>query len=306
MDIVCEVSSELSVVNLAVGSALAAGRMEQAQQQAQQHAQQLFERLRADDAEGVAALLHGEQRPLPPTLLLARDAQQETPLSTALRSTSGSTAALELLLHEGAAASVFVKGYSGVGSMVCTLPMADQAESKSVTWAPRISLDASRLAILDRSLVDHVDKLALVSAEKKALAEADKQREEAAKTLAAPFEHYPPALQVGDIVRRGASFPSQVSGEHDVDVWSPDRVWCAGVVMSVQAASVSVEWCVNWSSFLRIYLAPCLPFLTLPFPFPRTPPAATGDATLACPALRCRAGDACTSTIKLQATWTCL
>ena len=277
------------MVNLAVGLALAAGRMEQAQ--AQQQAQQLFERLRADDAEGVAALLHGEQRPLPPTLLLARDAQQETPLSTALRSTSGSTAALELLLHEGAAASVFVKGYSGVGSMVCTLPMADQAESKSVTWAPRISLDSSRLAILDRSLVDHVDKLALVSAEKKALAEADKQREEAAKKLAAPFEHYPSALQVGDVVRRGASFPSQVSGEHDVDVWSPDRLWCAGVVMSVQAASVSVEWCVML--VLSPYLSRPLPsFSHAPLPSHPTPPHPPRQATQRWPARLCAVGRA--------------
>ena len=163
---------------------------------------------------------------------LARDKEQETPLWACLRNPKG-RGALTILLENGAARSIFVKGYAP-DSLVCALPMAEQPESSVHLWPPPISIDAERLHVLDTALAYHIAQMAADAVRRKAEQAIEKKRfedaEKKAATLAASapkvtFEHYPDTLVVGNIVRRG---PDWSYSDQDVDSTMGNGVKHAG------------------------------------------------------------------------------
>lgn len=193
-----------------------------------------------------------QEEPLSVSSFLVRDQKQETHLAVSLRcpESAQSAAALSVLLENGGAKSVFVKGYS-VDSLMCTLPMAEQPESSVHVWPPPIRIDRERLHMLDVALADHIKWMAEDAAERRAVAERlalEKQREEDAAKKAASaapstkpaFNHYPDALVVGNIVRRG---PDWSYSDQDVDQNSGTGTRAAGIVTTVSSStSVKVEW----------------------------------------------------------------
>jgi hypothetical protein len=99
--------------------------------------------------------------------VLQRDSEQNTPLARCLRSLAHShphspshsaIRSLHTLLEANAAASIFVKGYSP-GSLICTLPMAQQPPSSVFTHPPPVQVPSDTLALLDSHLAQYVTSL---------------------------------------------------------------------------------------------------------------------------------------------------
>lgn len=183
--------------------------------------------------------------------LLVRDDNQETPLSVCLRGEPSEGVVpkediletLEALLEKGAAESVFVKGYKPA-SLVCTLPMAEQPESSFIAWPKPIKLDSERLAMLDKALAEHIKKIVdrearLTKSDLASESPVEKNEPKAAPKPKPAFNHYPPDLKVGDIVRRGPDW--HYSGQDE-----RNGVQCAGIVTNVSSSSrYVVQWCTD-------------------------------------------------------------
>lgn len=170
-----------------------------------------------------------------------RNGDQQTPLSVAVR--VGAEKSINSLLEHGAVASVFVQSYSAQG-LVCTLPMALQPESSCFVHPPPLTGVPSHIVtLIDEKLADYVDDLK----QKHRMEESSETLKNgnsstAGPTVAvappalSPFNHYPPILQVGDVVRRG---PSWHWGGQDEK--GSGGVRCAGVVTAA-GGSLTVEW----------------------------------------------------------------
>ena len=154
-----------------------------------------------------------------PDVVYSRDQDHATPLAASIKEKSHLCVAA--LLEAGAAASVFVQGYTE-GSLVCTLPMAVQPSSSVFQHPePLRNVDPAIIDAIDESLSTHVKQMVAdedAEATRIRLAEEKEKRRKAgapvtvggtptagpiaggaATTTASSFNHYPASLNVGDI-----------------------------------------------------------------------------------------------------------
>jgi len=149
------------------------------------------------DIDSIAAIAEAN-----PCAVYLRDHTQATPLAAAIKENSHQC--ITALLDVGAASSVFVHGYSD-GSLVCTLPMAEQPPSSVFKHPePLRSVAPSIIDELDRYLSAHVKQMfaegeAIRLAEKEDKEDKEEKEKERIKKQKVPFNHYPPSLNVGDI-----------------------------------------------------------------------------------------------------------
>lgn len=184
---------------------------------------------------------------------LIRDEKHNTPLASCIKngidmkstndfkSTSDLKETLTFILKDGAAASVFVKGYAQ-DSIVCTLPMAVQPISSCILWPDPIKVDDDVLSIIDTGLSSYIQSLSDKSKANKAKAASvtvttnNNNANSTTNTASAPsFNHYPTTLKVGDRVRRG---PNWSYGSQD----TYNNIQCEGIVQTIQSTYSQIEW----------------------------------------------------------------
>ena len=152
---------------------------------------------------------------------------------------------IEKHLSEGAAASIFVRGYFP-GSLVCTLPMALQPPSKSFEHPPPVTnIKADVIESIDKAMADHVADLIAAKAARTAVNGTISSKDgngnlSISRKKASPvFNHYPPTLKVGDYVRRGPNW-SWNNQDH-----KKGPLPCVGMVVTVGSSDptqISVQW----------------------------------------------------------------
>jgi hypothetical protein len=168
---------------------------------------EIYLSINSRDTGSIAAITQAN-----PDVVYLRDQQQATPLAAAIK--ENSTSCVSALLKAGAVSSVFVHGYAD-GSLVCTLPMAVQPPSSAFQHPePLRDVDPSIIEALDECLSDHVKQMVAdeeAEATRIRLAEEKEKKRKAAPSTAtgaqsattaaasAPFNHYPPSLNAGDI-----------------------------------------------------------------------------------------------------------
>ena len=174
---------------------------------------------------------------------MKKNENQQTPLAEAILRRSES---IEKYLKEGAAASIFVKGYFP-GSLVCTLPMALQPASKSFEHPPPVTnVKADVIDSIDKAMADRIADLIVAKAARAAsglngmISSKDGTGNSSTPRKKGPvFNHYPPILKVGDFVRRGPNW-SWGSQDH-----KKGPLPCVGTVVTVGTSDptqISVQW----------------------------------------------------------------
>jgi SpoVK/Ycf46/Vps4 family AAA+-type ATPase/DNA-binding transcriptional MerR regulator len=155
-------------------------------------------------------------------------------------------AEVEELLKNEAARSVFVKGYHP-HTLHNTLPMAPQPKSPYFEYPAPITLDSEVLDMLDDELCRMITQWKEEATPSVALPEESTHEPDSkldpsggisAHIAEKPsFDHYPPALKVGDVVRRGMSWKW---GDQDTS----NGTQCNGIVESIgtSAHSCVVKW----------------------------------------------------------------
>ena len=114
--------------------------------------QDVYSLIERDDSGGLEKV-----EDLLKTVLFIRNEQQQTPFSVAIR--GDKRKCVEKLIENGAASTVFVKGYSP-GSLVCTLPMAYQPTSSVFTHPDRlINVGKEAISRLDDALSTHISEM---------------------------------------------------------------------------------------------------------------------------------------------------
>ena len=176
---------------------------------------EIYLSIKNKDAGSIAAIAQEN-----PEVVFSRDQDHATPLAAAIKENSHPCVAA--LLEAGAAASVFVQGYTE-GSLVCTLPMAVQPSSSVFQHPePLRNVDPTIIDAIDESLSTHVKQMVAdeeAEATRIRLAEEKEKRRKAGAasvtvggtpaagattggattTTSSPFNHYPASLNVGDI-----------------------------------------------------------------------------------------------------------
>ena len=193
--------------------------------------------LRADD-EGLAEKI------------LSKNKQQRTPLAEAIL--KGSENEIKALLDVGASKSVFVKSYAP-GTLVCTLPMAQQPHGTSFEYPPPIkNVRPQILAQIDAAVANHINDMIDMknASDAKKAADAIKSStavgesdQESSEPKPPTFDHYPTMLKVDDLVRRGPDWKW-----NDQDGNPP----CIGIVRDVRQSTdfqISIEWGSSPKSF---------------------------------------------------------
>ena len=208
--------------------------------------QDVYSLIERDDSGGLEKV-----EDLLKTVLFIRNEQQQTPFSVAIR--GDKRKCVEKLIENGAASSVFVKGYSP-GSLVCTLPMAYQPPSSVFTHPDRlINVGKEAISRIDDALSTHISEMVKVSKDREAreasqreVEREQRKRREAkaggssggpAKAPKTSFNHFPPQLNPGDIVRRGKDWSW---GDQDTTV----GIAYSGLALRYSAGNptVRVEW----------------------------------------------------------------
>ena len=177
---------------------------------------------------------------------LIRDEKQLTPLAACIKNGNdmkSTNETLKYILKDGAASSVFVKGYAK-DSIVCTLPMAIQPISSVYQWPDPIKVDDDVLSIIDAGLSSYIQSLSDKSkAEKAASSSASINIAPNAPNapnapLTPPFNHFPSTLKVGNRVRRG---PNWSYGSQD----TYNNIQCEGIVQTFSGNTCQIEWLEN-------------------------------------------------------------
>lgn len=131
-------------------------------------------------------------------------------------------------LEEGAAASIFVRGYIP-GSLICTLPMEERPSSNSFEYSPPVTnIKGDVIAAIDIAMAVRIADLIAAKAARAVIGTVSSKD--------VKFNHYPPSLKIGDYVRRG---PNWTYGTQD---HKSGLLPCVGIVLGVSGSSVTVAW----------------------------------------------------------------